>query len=70
MSRCRSAVLYVDAQAAQAKDDHHHLNLGFADWGSFLKNPQLTSALNDRLTSNSHVMNMKECQSLRGKIDE
>jgi DNA replication protein DnaC len=45
-------------------------NLGFSDWGSFLKNPQLTAALNDRLTSNSHVINMKDCQSLRGRIDE
>jgi DNA replication protein DnaC len=45
-------------------------NLGFAEWGSFLKNPQLTSALNDRLTSNSHVFNMKECRTLRDKIDE
>jgi len=44
-------------------------NLGFGDWGSFLNNPQLTAALNDRLTSNSHVINMKDCQSLRGRID-
>jgi DNA replication protein DnaC len=26
-------------------------NLGFAEWGSFLKNPHLTAALIDRLTS-------------------
>jgi DNA replication protein DnaC len=45
-------------------------NLGFGEWGSFLKNPQLTAALNDRLTSSSHVFNMKECRSLRNKIDE
>jgi DNA replication protein DnaC len=45
-------------------------NLGFSEWGSFLKNPQLTSALNDRLTSNSYVINMKDCKSLRGRIDE
>jgi DNA replication protein DnaC len=45
-------------------------NLGFSEWGSFLKNPQLTAALSDRLTSNSHVINMKDCQSLRGRIDE
>jgi DNA replication protein DnaC len=45
-------------------------NLGFSQWGSFLKNPQLTSALNDRLTSQSYVINMKECHSLRGRIDE
>ena len=45
-------------------------NLGFGEWGSFLKNTQLTAALNDRLTSSSHVINMKECKSLRGKIDQ
>ena len=44
-------------------------NLGFGEWGSFLKNPQLTAALNDRLTSHSYVINMKECESLRGRID-
>jgi DNA replication protein DnaC len=44
-------------------------NLGFSDWGSFLKNAQLTAALADRLTSNSHVINMKACESLRGRID-
>lgn len=45
-------------------------NLGFSEWGSFLKNPQLTAALNDRLTSNSHVINMKDCDSLRDRLDE
>jgi DNA replication protein DnaC len=43
-------------------------NLGFADWGSFLKNDHLTAALIDRLTENSHVINMKGCVSLRSKI--
>lgn len=45
-------------------------NLGFSEWGSFLKNNQLTGALLDRLTANSHVINMKDCHSLRGKLDE
>jgi DNA replication protein DnaC len=45
-------------------------NLGFGEWGSFLNNPQLTAALIDRLTSNSHVINMKDCDSLRGGIDQ
>jgi len=45
-------------------------NLGFGEWGSFLKNPQLTAALADRLTSNSYVINMKDCESLRGRIDD
>jgi len=45
-------------------------NLGFSEWGSFLKNDQLTSALLDRLTATSHVINMKNCRSLRGKLDE
>jgi DNA replication protein DnaC len=45
-------------------------NLGFGDWGSFLKNTQLTGALIDRLTETSHVMNLKECDSLRGPLDQ
>jgi DNA replication protein DnaC len=45
-------------------------NMGFSDWGSFLRNSQLTSALLDRLTASSHVVNMKECKSLRDKLDE
>ena len=44
--------------------------MGFSDWGSFLRNAQLTSALLDRLTASSHVINMKECKSLRHKLDE
>jgi DNA replication protein DnaC len=42
-------------------------NLGFEDWGGFLKNAHLTAALIDRLTENSHVLNMKGCRSLRPK---
>lgn len=45
-------------------------NLGFSEWGSFLKNNQLTGALIDRLTATSHVINMKDCKSLRGKLGE
>jgi DNA replication protein DnaC len=45
-------------------------NLGFSDWSSFLKNNHLTAALIDRLTENSHVINMKNCKSLRDKLDE
>ena len=44
-------------------------NLGFGEWGSFLKNDNLTAALIDRLTENSHVINMKGCKSLRAKLD-
>ena len=44
-------------------------NLGFAEWGSFLKNDHLTAALIDRLTENSHVINMKGCKSLRAPLD-
>ncbi len=40
-------------------------NLGFGQWGSFLKNDHLTAALIDRLTEVSHVINMKNCKSLR-----
>ncbi len=43
-------------------------NLGFSQWTSFLKNDQLTAALIDRLTENSHVINMKNCVSLRPKL--
>ena len=44
-------------------------NLGFSEWGSFLKNDHLTAALIDRLTENSHVLNMKQCVSLRPPLD-
>jgi len=44
-------------------------NLGFSQWSSFLKNDHLTAALIDRLTENSHVINMKNCISLRSKLD-
>lgn len=43
-------------------------NLGFREWGSFLKNDHLTAALIDRLTESSHVINMKDCISLRDKL--
>ncbi len=45
-------------------------NLGFAEWGSFLHNKHLTAALIDRLTENSHVINMKNGKSLRDPLDE
>lgn len=44
-------------------------NRGFIDWGPLLKNDHLTSALIDRLTETSHVLNMKHCHSLRAKLD-
>jgi DNA replication protein DnaC len=43
-------------------------NLWFSEWRSFLKNDHLTAALIDRLTENSHVINMKNCVSLRPKL--
>ena len=45
-------------------------NLGFSEWGTFLKNNHLTGALLDRLTETSHVINMKHCRSLRTRLDE
>ena len=45
-------------------------NIGFSQWTSFLKNDQLTAALIDRLTENSHVINMKNCVSLRPKLGQ
>ena len=41
--------------------------LGFEEWGSFLKNPHLTSALIDRMTENCTLFNMKKCISIRSK---
>jgi len=43
-------------------------NPGFQEWTSFLRNDQLTAALIDRLTENSHVINMKKCVSLRPRL--
>lgn len=43
-------------------------NLGFGEWRTFLKNDHLTAALIDRLTEDSHVINMKNCVSLRPKL--
>jgi DNA replication protein DnaC len=45
-------------------------NLGFSEWGTLLKNNPLTGALLNRLTETSHVINMKDCRSLRPKLDE
>ena len=45
-------------------------NLGFSEWGSFLQNKHLTAALIDRLTENTHGINMKNCKSLRPPLDE
>lgn len=45
-------------------------NLGFGKWTSFLKNDHLTAALIDRLTESSHIINMKNCISLRPRLDE
>ena len=43
-------------------------NLGFQQWVDFLKNTQLAAALIDRVTENSHIINMKNCVSLRSKL--
>ncbi|MBW2097049.1 MAG: ATP-binding protein [Deltaproteobacteria bacterium] len=45
-------------------------NLGFSQWASFLNNQHLTAALVDRLTENSHVINMRNCVSLRTRLEE
>ncbi len=44
-------------------------NLGFSEWEAFLQNKHLTAALVDRLTETSHVINMKNCRTLRGRLD-
>jgi len=43
-------------------------NLGFSEWGSFLKNDHLSAALIDRLNENSHVFNLKGCVTLRSPM--
>ena len=43
-------------------------NMGFSEWSAFLKNDNLTAALIDRLTENSHLMAMQDCVSLRPKL--
>jgi DNA replication protein DnaC len=45
-------------------------NLGFSEWGKFLKNDHLTAALIDRLTEVSHVINMKNCRSIRPSLEK
>jgi DNA replication protein DnaC len=40
-------------------------NLGFPEWGTFLKNKHLTAALIDRVTENCDVFNLSGCKSLR-----
>ena len=45
-------------------------NLGFDDWRSFLKNDHLTACLIDRLTENGHVINMRNCVSIRPKLSQ
>jgi DNA replication protein DnaC len=63
------AVFYPDEQRHKKKTTLITSNLGFSQWSSFLKNDHLTAALIDRLTENSHVINMKNCVSLRPKLD-
>jgi len=44
-------------------------NLGFGDWRKFLGSDHLTAALVDRLTEQSHVINMRRCVSLRARLE-
>ena len=41
--------------------------LGFDEWGGFLRDSHLTAALLDRITVNCTVFNMKDCISIRPK---
>lgn len=45
-------------------------NLGFSEWAGLLKNNHLTGALLSRLSETTHVFNMKNCHSLRPRLDE
>jgi DNA replication protein DnaC len=44
-------------------------NLGLTEWGNFLGDKHLAAALLDRLTDNGHVINMKNCKSIRNGAD-
>jgi DNA replication protein DnaC len=44
-------------------------NLGLTDWGSYLGDNHLAAALLDRVTDNGHVVNMKNCKSIRKGAD-
>ena len=41
--------------------------LGFDEWGAFLKDRHLTAAILDRITENCTVFNMSKCISIRKK---
>lgn len=41
--------------------------LGFEEWGNFLRDKHLTAALLDRITVNCTIFNMKNCISIRAK---
>lgn len=45
-------------------------NFGFAEWHTFLKNAHLAAALVDRLTEKTHVINMRDCRSIRSKLED
>ena len=62
--------VYPGAEPVKDHDNHQSadVRLGFGEWQKFLKNEQLAVALADRLTENSHVINMKGCVSLRAKL--
>jgi DNA replication protein DnaC len=44
-------------------------NLGLTDWGNYLGDKHLAAALLDRVTDNGHVINMKNCKSIRKGAD-
>ena len=44
-------------------------NLSFEDWEEYLGHKQLAAALIDRLTDNGHVLNMRNCISIRPDAD-
>lgn len=44
-------------------------NLGLTDWGRYFGDNHLAAALLDRITDNGHVINMKNCKSIRKEAD-
>ena len=44
-------------------------NIGFDDWKKYLKDDQISAALIDRVTEGGHVINFKNCKSLRAEAD-
>ena len=45
-------------------------NLGIGDWQRYLGRGEMVSALIGRLKDNGHIVNFKNCSSIRSEADE